>query len=178
VKAVFLLGCYGCIFHGTGNSAQLCQNFGISEGVWTPQTPPSVRHWLLLSKGNEVCVCVCIFINDIPVSIDYCLTFDSIVDYSCTFKCVDFITTMQMLKKHWRSYCTCLGHISRSQIHSYVSKKMRLELEFYTQHSYVFLVPVFMGTEEEQKNFLLILWSLTLTLVCMQIEIKSFGKLN
>ena len=29
VKAVFLLGCYGCIFHGTGNSAQLCQNLGI-----------------------------------------------------------------------------------------------------------------------------------------------------
>jgi hypothetical protein len=28
VKAVFLLGCYGCIFHGTGNS-----------GGWTPQTP-------------------------------------------------------------------------------------------------------------------------------------------
>ena len=32
VKAVLLLGCYGCIFHGTGNSAQLCQNFGISGG--------------------------------------------------------------------------------------------------------------------------------------------------
>ena len=41
VKAVFLVGCYGCIFHVTGNSAQLCQNFGISGGgVWTPQTPP------------------------------------------------------------------------------------------------------------------------------------------
>ena len=39
VKAVFLLGCYGCIFHGTVNSAQLCQNFGISGGVWTPQPP-------------------------------------------------------------------------------------------------------------------------------------------
>jgi hypothetical protein len=25
-----LLGFYGCIFHGNGNSAQLCQNFGIS----------------------------------------------------------------------------------------------------------------------------------------------------
>jgi hypothetical protein len=32
VKPIFLLGCYGCIFHGTGNSAQLCQNFGISGG--------------------------------------------------------------------------------------------------------------------------------------------------
>jgi hypothetical protein len=30
VNPVFLLVCYGCIFHGTGNSAQLCQNFGIS----------------------------------------------------------------------------------------------------------------------------------------------------
>jgi hypothetical protein len=28
----FLLGCYRCIFHGTGNSVQLCQNFGISRG--------------------------------------------------------------------------------------------------------------------------------------------------
>ena len=40
VKAVFLLGCYGCIFHGTGNSAQLCQNFGISgAGVEHPKPP-------------------------------------------------------------------------------------------------------------------------------------------
>ena len=50
VKAAFLLGCYGCIFHGTRNSAQLCQNFGISGegGVEHPNpTPPlSVRHWL------------------------------------------------------------------------------------------------------------------------------------
>jgi hypothetical protein len=29
VKPVFLLGCYGYISNGTGNSAQLCQNFGI-----------------------------------------------------------------------------------------------------------------------------------------------------
>ena len=55
---------------------------------------------LLLSKGNAVCICVYIFINDIPVNIDYYLTFGSIVDYFCNFKCVDFITTMQMLKKH------------------------------------------------------------------------------
>src|SRR5215510_6315541 len=32
IGPIFLLGCYGCIFHGTGNSAQLCQNFGISGG--------------------------------------------------------------------------------------------------------------------------------------------------
>jgi hypothetical protein len=30
------------LFHGTGNSAQLCQNFGISGGCLKP---PSVRHW-------------------------------------------------------------------------------------------------------------------------------------
>jgi hypothetical protein len=44
VNPVFLLGRYGCVFHGTGNSAQLCQNFGIfffGGGGWTP----SVRHW-------------------------------------------------------------------------------------------------------------------------------------
>ena len=47
VNAVFLLGlgCYGCIFHGTGNSAQLCQNFGISGGGGLNTPPPSVRHW-------------------------------------------------------------------------------------------------------------------------------------
>jgi hypothetical protein len=40
VKPVFLLGCYGCIFHGTGNSAQLCQNFGIlGEGFEHPISP-------------------------------------------------------------------------------------------------------------------------------------------
>jgi hypothetical protein len=32
MKPIFWLGCYGCIFHGTGNSAQLWQNFGISRG--------------------------------------------------------------------------------------------------------------------------------------------------
>ena len=60
VKAVLLLGCYGCIFHGTGNSAQLCQNFGISEGggwgrVWTPPSP-SVRH------------CPCMIYSTFPVN--------------------------------------------------------------------------------------------------------------
>jgi hypothetical protein len=38
VKTIFLLGCYGCICHGTGNSAQLCQNFGIwGRGGLNPQ---------------------------------------------------------------------------------------------------------------------------------------------
>jgi hypothetical protein len=36
----FLLGCYGCIFHGPGNSGQLCQNFGISGGGGCLNTPP------------------------------------------------------------------------------------------------------------------------------------------
>ena len=38
VKTVFLLGCYWCIFHGTGNSVQFCQNFRIS-GVFEPPKP-------------------------------------------------------------------------------------------------------------------------------------------
>jgi hypothetical protein len=48
VKPVILLGCYGCISHGTGNLARLCQNFGISGGGgMNPSTPPpSVRPWL------------------------------------------------------------------------------------------------------------------------------------
>ena len=41
VKAVFLLGCYGCIFHGTRNLAQLCQNFGISGGGLNTPTQPN-----------------------------------------------------------------------------------------------------------------------------------------
>jgi hypothetical protein len=41
VKSVFLLDCYGCIFHGNGYSAQLCQNFRIWMGVepLPPGTP-------------------------------------------------------------------------------------------------------------------------------------------
>jgi hypothetical protein len=34
------LALVGCIFHGTGNSAQLCQNFGISRGGLNTPTPP------------------------------------------------------------------------------------------------------------------------------------------
>jgi hypothetical protein len=48
-KPVFWLGCYGCIFHATGNSAQLCQNFGISGGLSTPSPPGAplpVTHWI------------------------------------------------------------------------------------------------------------------------------------
>ena len=47
VKDVFLLGCYGCIFHGTGNSAHLCQNFGIPGGLNTP-TPPRYANGCLV----------------------------------------------------------------------------------------------------------------------------------
>jgi hypothetical protein len=50
-KPVFWLGCYRCIFHGTGNLAQLFINFGISGGggVWTPQTPPLLGTPVLFS---------------------------------------------------------------------------------------------------------------------------------
>jgi hypothetical protein len=64
VKPVFLLGCYGCIFHGTGNSAQLCKIFGISGGFWTPKPPPPLgrplaiggakRKWYLFPIQDEI----------------------------------------------------------------------------------------------------------------------------
>jgi hypothetical protein len=39
-----------------GNSAQLCQNFGISGGVQPPPKPlPSVRHWFSRLLAVEVC---------------------------------------------------------------------------------------------------------------------------
>jgi hypothetical protein len=66
VKPVFLLGCYECIFHGTGNSAQLCQNFRISGGggrVLTPQTPPSVRHWSLVQLITRLSLFVVNYTN-------------------------------------------------------------------------------------------------------------------
>jgi hypothetical protein len=46
MKPVFVLGCYGCVFHGTGNSAQLWQNVGISGqgGAEPSQTPLPPRH--------------------------------------------------------------------------------------------------------------------------------------
>jgi hypothetical protein len=49
----------GCIFHGTGNSARLCQNFRIISGggVWTPQTPLWVRQWIHHISG-EAFYCV------------------------------------------------------------------------------------------------------------------------
>jgi hypothetical protein len=48
-------GCYGCIFHGTGNSAQLCQDGGFSEGGLNPPNPPgtplNVKH--LFNTGKK-----------------------------------------------------------------------------------------------------------------------------
>jgi hypothetical protein len=42
VKPVLWVGCYGSIFHGTGNSAQLWQNFGILGRGVDPNLPPAV----------------------------------------------------------------------------------------------------------------------------------------
>jgi hypothetical protein len=39
VNPVFILVCYGCIFHGTGNLAHLCESFGISGEVGCRTTP-------------------------------------------------------------------------------------------------------------------------------------------
>jgi hypothetical protein len=53
MKLIFWLGCYRCIFHGTGNLAQLWQNFGISREF---EPPPSVPQWynqcILLVPSN------------------------------------------------------------------------------------------------------------------------------
>jgi hypothetical protein len=49
VKPVFLLGCYGCIFRGTGTSAQLSKLQG--RGDWT-HSPFSVRHWFISTSGK------------------------------------------------------------------------------------------------------------------------------
>jgi hypothetical protein len=53
-----LLDCYGCIFHGTGNSAQLCQNFGFffwgGGGFNTPNPPryaTAVNHTAVISSN-------------------------------------------------------------------------------------------------------------------------------
>jgi hypothetical protein len=56
VNPVFWLGCHGCIFRGTGNSAQLCQNFGISGGggFEPPTPPPSVRHWYACNMHGDM----------------------------------------------------------------------------------------------------------------------------
>jgi hypothetical protein len=61
VNPIFLLGCYGCIFHGTGNLAQLCQNLGMSGGVLTPQTP--IRYTTAVLQCDRYClhtVCRCL----------------------------------------------------------------------------------------------------------------------
>jgi hypothetical protein len=42
VKPKLLLDCYGCICHGTGNSGELCQNFGISRVEVS--NPPNSSH--------------------------------------------------------------------------------------------------------------------------------------
>ena len=56
VNALFLLGCYTCIFHGTGNSAQLCQNFGISGGGFEHHKHPPPLGTPL--RAGEVAKCL------------------------------------------------------------------------------------------------------------------------
>jgi hypothetical protein len=66
VNPVFLLGCYWCNFHGTGNSAQLCQNFGISGGWggggWTPK-PPSVLNMTTITGTLHEFLCTFMIIS-------------------------------------------------------------------------------------------------------------------
>jgi hypothetical protein len=51
---IFLLG-YGCIFHGTENSAQLCHNFRISGGgrFEPPKPPRYATDWLTKPSINH-----------------------------------------------------------------------------------------------------------------------------
>jgi hypothetical protein len=53
VKHILLLGCYGCIFHGTGNLVQLCQNFGIPGGGGV-RTPPNTLRYANVPTGDHV----------------------------------------------------------------------------------------------------------------------------
>jgi hypothetical protein len=65
MKPVLLLGCYGRIFQGTGNSVQLCQNFRNFGGFEPPKPPQSVNHywkgygrnrlWPNLRFGLDIC---------------------------------------------------------------------------------------------------------------------------
>jgi hypothetical protein len=54
-----------CIFHGTGNSARLCQNFGINSGGFEPPNPPSGyasgTHGLAKSPKHKNCQRVEVF---------------------------------------------------------------------------------------------------------------------
>jgi hypothetical protein len=60
MKPIFWLGCYGCIFHGTGNSAQnlaKLRNFG--AGVWNPP-PPSLRYATVVHPADyATCSAIC-----------------------------------------------------------------------------------------------------------------------
>jgi hypothetical protein len=55
VNPVFLLGCYGCIFHGTGNSARISQNVGIRGGGFDPPPPPgtSLLTWIWTDEFEQ-----------------------------------------------------------------------------------------------------------------------------
>jgi hypothetical protein len=55
MKPIFWLGCYGCKFHGTGNSAQLWQNFGISRGGLKLPKYPSVPHCFCSRSASFIC---------------------------------------------------------------------------------------------------------------------------
>jgi hypothetical protein len=57
VKPIFWLGCDVCIFHGTGNSTQLCWHFGISGG-FEPPTQYATARQVSISLPPFWLVCV------------------------------------------------------------------------------------------------------------------------
>jgi hypothetical protein len=91
-------GCYGCIFHGTVNSAQLCQNFGISGwGGWTPQNPPRYVTGMCKwgSFDNYLCVlviCVLVFTVYVLFVLCFCIvSFTYIYSHLfCLYWCKDY----------------------------------------------------------------------------------------
>jgi hypothetical protein len=77
VKLVFLLGYYGCIFHGTGNSAQLCQNFGISVS--------HCAHLLLWSEVLRIYVWTAYLVIDIDKLRNIFMYFIKLLTQHCPF---------------------------------------------------------------------------------------------
>jgi hypothetical protein len=85
VTHVFLLGCHGSIFRGTGNSVQLYQNYGISlgGGGWLkPQTPHGrpllhvkQRQWQIFEAVTAVNVKYTSFEMWNPVALQHLLNF-------------------------------------------------------------------------------------------------------
>jgi hypothetical protein len=59
MEPVFWLDCYELILQGTGNSAQIWQNFGLSGGLNPPN--PTLRY-ITATDSNAVCFMLCLLL--------------------------------------------------------------------------------------------------------------------